>query len=45
MIEKFDLNSTYATSIDGIHWEYHPTKDELLEKINEIKRWMRETKR
>ena len=36
MIEKFDLNNLYATSVDDIHWVYHPTKDDILEKINEL---------
>lgn len=36
MIEKFNLNEIYATSADCIHWEYHPNKDDILEKINEL---------
>lgn len=36
MIKKFDLDTIYSTSVDGIHWEYHPNKDDILEKINEL---------
>lgn len=36
MIKKFNLNEIYSTTVDGIHWEYHPNKDDILEKINEI---------
>lgn len=32
-IEKLDY---YSTSPDGYHWIQHPTKDDVVNKINEI---------
>ena len=36
MIKKFDLNTICSTSVDGIHWEYRPNRNDILEKINEL---------
>ena len=36
MIKKFNLDILESTSIDGIHWEYRPNREDILKKINEI---------
>ena len=36
MIKKFNLDILESTSVDGIHWEYRPNREDILKKINEI---------
>ena len=34
-IEKLNTE-VFATSVDGYNWVYHPTKDDIVDKINEL---------
>lgn len=33
MIEKLEY---YSSSIDGIYWQRHPTKEDIVDKIHEL---------
>ena len=35
VIEKMDFDTGY-TSNDGVHWVHHPSRVDILKKINEI---------